>query len=82
MYVGQLPHLLLNSAVEGLEFDMVSVPVWPDHPDVGPTAPSVSFSINQKARDFVKMPDKDVATYLREMEEEYTSIVKEMMAKK
>ncbi|MCE5171448.1 extracellular solute-binding protein [Paenibacillus profundus] len=169
MYVGQLPHLPLNSAVEGLEFDMVSVPVWPDHPDVGPTAPSVSVSINkhskqkdaawaviaqfasqdgqlalsragspptiksqeaadqyaalhmeesgkqynidpvfeqklanistyssygplitfhyddfinQKARDFVKMPDKDVATYLREMKEEYTSVVKEMMAKK
>jgi len=35
-----------------------------------------------KAKDFVKMPGKDTATFLREMEEEYAGIVKDMEMKK
>ncbi|EHQ63700.1 ABC transporter substrate-binding protein [Paenibacillus dendritiformis C454] len=169
MYIGQLQHLPLNNAVEGLDFDIVSVPEWPDHKGIGPTAPAVSVSINKhsrhkeaawaviaylaseagqmvlsragspptinseeavseyaamhieesgktyniapifeqkpapiavyspygplitfnyddfinlKAKDFVKMPGKDTATFLREMEEEYAGLVKEMKVKK
>ncbi|WP_240967802.1 ABC transporter substrate-binding protein [Paenibacillus aquistagni] len=168
MYVGQVQHLPLNARVEGLDFDMVTVPAWPNHPGVGPTAPPGAISINkhsknkeaawavmaflsspegqitlsraggppivkdeqvissyaadiiedsgrefnvtpifnqklakvdqfspfgplitfhyddymnQTSKDFVKMQEKDVATFLREMEEEYAAIVKEKQAK-
>ncbi|WP_259392141.1 hypothetical protein [Paenibacillus thiaminolyticus] len=47
-----------------------------------PYGPLVTFFyddyINQNARTFVTTPDKDAATYLREMEEEYAAIVKEL----
>ncbi|NKI23496.1 extracellular solute-binding protein [Paenibacillus dendritiformis] len=165
MTIVSLPTLPLYNAVQGLDFDMVSVPVWPHHPAIGPSVPAISVSINkhsphkdaawaviahlasedgqlvlsrvgspptiksaeafeqysaadmeaagkkynirpifeqkmasisnfspygplvtffyddyinQKARAFVTEPDKDVATFLREMEEEYAAIVKEM----
>lgn len=167
MYVGQVQHLPLNAGVEGLEFDMVTVPEWSDQQGVGPTAPPVSISINKhskqkdaawavmaylsspegqlilsrassppivkneqvineyaadviegsgkeynvkpifsqklaaievispygplvtfhyddfinvKSKDFVKLQDKDVATFLREIEEEYAALVKEKQA--
>lgn len=165
MTIVSLPTLPLYNAIQGLDFDIVSVPEWPDHPGIGPSVPAISISINkhskhkdaawaviahlasqegqlvlsrvgspptirnaeafdqysaadmeaadkkynirpifeqrmasisnfspygplvtffyddyinQKARTFVTTPDKDVATFLREMEEEYATIVKEM----
>lgn len=55
MTIVSLPTLPLYNAVQGLDFDMVSVPVWPNHPGIGPSVPAISVSINKHS------PHKDAA---------------------
>ncbi|GIN58521.1 hypothetical protein J8TS2_28400 [Lederbergia ruris] len=166
MWISTAPWLPLLAPVEGLDFDMTSVPVWEDMPGIAPTTPAMPFNITKhsenkeaawavishlateegqkvlsaagsaptydseevfalfghmdledgatynvqapfinqmgelppyskygpqvtfhgdnfitaKAREFLES-DVDVVTYLRQMEEEYTTIVAEMKAK-
>ncbi|MBO0993241.1 ABC transporter substrate-binding protein [Bacillus sp. SD088] len=47
MSIGQIQWLPLFSQVEGLNFDMVTIPTWSDLPNVGPATPPMLLSINK-----------------------------------
>ncbi|WII38351.1 extracellular solute-binding protein [Paenibacillus thiaminolyticus] len=50
MTIVSLPTLPLYNAVQGLDFDIVSVPEWPEHPGVGPSVPAISISMNKHSQ--------------------------------
>ncbi|WP_259392140.1 ABC transporter substrate-binding protein [Paenibacillus thiaminolyticus] len=50
MTIVSLPTLPLYNAVQGMDFDIVSVPEWREHPGVGPSVPAISISMNKHSR--------------------------------
>ncbi len=46
MSIGQVQWLPLFAQTDGLNFDMVTMPTWPDLPDIGPATPPMLLSIN------------------------------------
>ncbi|MCJ7840734.1 extracellular solute-binding protein [Lederbergia sp. NSJ-179] len=50
MWVASATHLPLIAPVDGINFDMVTTPVWKDLPNTGPSAVALSFNITKQSK--------------------------------